>query len=255
MRDFESIGFLTELDSGLETRIFERAEIMALFDIKTDEELNYLLRRTQSYCKENRLLRVFQQFVGLEDTIFEYATTEGVYLISIAHYEKNRDLISELESDIAVRMLKFYAKGKTKNQGNRKKRPNLEAEDIVYFKSNKIHPFFKKKNEGLLEEGHSLQNSKIVITGNFEHFSNRNELASWLWEVGVKIDTGVSPKTDFLLVGSLTPGGSKIEKAQKLRTKILSEADVLSLFPDRIPDYKSFLKKYTSLLKDWEATR
>ena len=42
-----------------------------------------------------------------------------------------------------------------------------------------------------------LEDKSIVITGSLNHFANRNELKALIEELGGKITSAVSSKTDF----------------------------------------------------------
>ncbi|GAB4143758.1 MAG: hypothetical protein OHK0017_01520 [Patescibacteria group bacterium] len=64
-----------------------------------------------------------------------------------------------------------------------------------------------------------LSNETICITGTFD--ISRTEIASKLEELGAKVVDTVSKATTILLVGE--KAGSKLEKAQKLGIKILSD--------------------------------
>jgi DNA ligase (NAD+) len=64
----------------------------------------------------------------------------------------------------------------------------------------------------------------FVITGTLESFS-REEAGDKIITFGGKVTSGISSKTDFLLVGE--NAGSKLDKAKKLGVKILSEKDFI----------------------------
>ena len=72
-----------------------------------------------------------------------------------------------------------------------------------------------------------LSGSSYVVTGTLESFS-REEARAALEELGAKVTDSVSKKTTGLVVGE-EPGQSKLTKAQKAGTPILSEADLLEL--------------------------
>src|SRR5439155_18206564 len=72
-----------------------------------------------------------------------------------------------------------------------------------------------------------LKGQTFVVTGTLESFS-REDAKTQLEELGAKVTDSVSKKTTGLVVGE-EPGASKLTKAQKAGTPILSEADLLKL--------------------------
>jgi DNA ligase (NAD+) len=73
----------------------------------------------------------------------------------------------------------------------------------------------KKKNK-------NIQDKTFVLTGALQHFT-REEMKKKIKELGGKISSSISKNTDYLLVGDKP--GSKLEKAKKLGTKIITEDD------------------------------
>ena len=63
-----------------------------------------------------------------------------------------------------------------------------------------------------------------MFTGGFVDKS-RSELKSTAENMGAKIVSSLSKKTDFLIVGSKKPTVSKIKEAKRLNVKILTELD------------------------------
>ena len=63
-----------------------------------------------------------------------------------------------------------------------------------------------------------------MFTGGFEDKS-RSELKFLAENVGAKIVSSISKKTNILIVGSQKPTTKKINEAKKLNIKILSEKD------------------------------
>ena len=72
-----------------------------------------------------------------------------------------------------------------------------------------------------------LEGKSIVISGVFEHHS-RDEYKSLIEQNGGKNVGSISGKTSFILAGA-NMGPSKLEKAQNLGVKIMSEDEFLSI--------------------------
>lgn len=72
-----------------------------------------------------------------------------------------------------------------------------------------------------------LQGAKIIISGSFEKYS-REEIKTLVEKYGGKNVSSISSKTDYLIAGDKI-GPSKLEKAEKLNLKILSENDFLEM--------------------------
>ncbi|MCP3898766.1 MAG: NAD-dependent DNA ligase LigA [Desulfobacteraceae bacterium] len=85
-----------------------------------------------------------------------------------------------------------------------------------------VKPFNDKKQ---IENSDNLQNNKftnktIVLTGSLETMT-RKEAKEILINLGAKVTSSVSSKTDYLIVGK--DAGSKLVKAKKLNIKIIEE--------------------------------
>lgn len=112
------------------------------------------------------------------------------------------------------------------------------AESVVlYFKNDEhIHQLNLLKETGLqftLQEeentliSHKLEGKTFVISGVFENYS-RTELTQLIENNGGKIISSISAKLNYLVAGD-NMGPSKLAKAEKLGTTIISEADLLEL--------------------------
>ncbi len=111
------------------------------------------------------------------------------------------------------------------------------AHSINEYFSNKdnISKILKSINGGLKfkaidkVENSKIQNKIFVFTGTLNAIS-RSEAKKIVEKYGGKSTNSISKKTDFLITGSNT--GSKLEKAENLGIKILSEADFLKLIDE-----------------------
>ncbi|MEX2592625.1 MAG: exonuclease domain-containing protein [Anditalea sp.] len=78
-----------------------------------------------------------------------------------------------------------------------------------------------------------FQNKCCVITGNFSCL-NRNKLPQQIKDLGGKVSSSVSGKTNYLIMGT-EPGWSKVEKVEKMITEgknmvIMDEAELIQVF-------------------------
>lgn len=71
-----------------------------------------------------------------------------------------------------------------------------------------------------------FNNKVVVITGSFQNF-NRNAIGDKLSELGAKVSSSVSKKTDYVLCGE--KAGSKLAKAREFGITILTESDFISM--------------------------
>ncbi len=80
------------------------------------------------------------------------------------------------------------------------------------------------------EEAQILEGEKFVITGTLSRMS-RQEAGALLSDLGARVTSSVSGKTDFVLVGE-NPG-SKAAKAESLGVPVLDEDEFLALLAER----------------------
>lgn len=116
--------------------------------------------------------------------------------------------IDEIGERIADSILDFFAKDSNKTQVQRLIDAGL---------------CFKLDESKNILKSNLLNGKSFVISGVFERHS-REELKDLITENGGKILSGISAKLDFLLAGD-NMGPSKLEKAQQLNIKIISETD------------------------------
>ncbi|MCM8767309.1 MAG: NAD-dependent DNA ligase LigA [Candidatus Omnitrophica bacterium] len=116
----------------------------------------------------------------------------------------------------------------------------IMAESIVEFFSNQenLKVIEKLKKAGVKMEKEKLEEKKdilsgltFVITGTLENYS-RNEIQNYIKKLGGKVTDSVSKKTDYLICGK--EPGSKLQKAQQLGVKIISEQEFEQLVKERM---------------------
>lgn len=114
----------------------------------------------------------------------------------------------EVGEKIAQSVYEFFRKPENNREIDRLRRAGLQ------FVSDAKEPE---------KESDVLGNKSFVISGTFANYE-REQLQEIILKNGGRILSGVSGKLDYLLAGD-NMGPSKLEKAQKLGVKIISEAD------------------------------
>lgn len=120
--------------------------------------------------------------------------------------------IDEIGEKIAQSILSYFSNPLNKDLIERLKNAGLQ---------------FSKKEEDLKDYTDKLAGQSIVISGVFTHHS-RDEYKNLIEKNGGKNVGSISSKTSFILAGE-NMGPSKLEKAQKLGVRIMSEDEFLAL--------------------------
>ncbi|MFN4226814.1 MAG: NAD-dependent DNA ligase LigA [Candidatus Ratteibacteria bacterium] len=114
------------------------------------------------------------------------------------------------------------------------------AESIVEFFSNEenLKVIEKLRKAGVKMEKEKKEERKdvlsgltFVITGTLENYS-RDQIQDYIKKLGGKVTNSVSKKTDYLICGR--EPGSKLQKAQQLGIKIISEEEFEQLVKERM---------------------
>ncbi len=123
--------------------------------------------------------------------------------------------------------------------------PELTAvEDVGEITAGSIYSFFR--NEGIRElmrrlseagvsmekektegEDDSLKGRTYVVTGDLNHFQNRDELISYIESRGGKVAGSVSKKTYALINNDASSNSGKNKKARELGIRIITEEELL----------------------------
>ena len=109
---------------------------------------------------------------------------------------------------------------------------NSQTDSLKKFLSNgenlksilKLINILDIENYKFLNKKTSISGKLIMFTGGFVNKS-RSELKSLAENMGAKIISNISKKTDFLIVGSKNPTTKKINEARNLKIKIFFEEE------------------------------
>lgn len=116
--------------------------------------------------------------------------------------------------------------------GNYNKKSNnkdFNSDNIEYYRDKKIKKEYLYPIKGLEDTGNYFFGKKVVITGDFQAYPDRNEMAKLLWKFGADIDTSIGKNTDVLIVGD-NSGDVKIKYAQENNIEIMYEQNFLEEF-------------------------
>ena len=104
----------------------------------------------------------------------------------------------------------------------------INFEDIMAYNLKKIDPKYLKPK--LVDESkvNIFTKKIVVITGEFDNFSIKNEIAKLLWSHGADVNVTVSKTTDYLIAGK-NPGPKKMDLAESLGVVIVSELEFIEL--------------------------
>ena len=107
-------------------------------------------------------------------------------------------------------------------------------EIVLHLKEAGLNLAFSEGEGGAPEAlGNELEGETVVISGTFETIS-REELKELLARHGAKVGSGITGKTTLFVTGE-SVGPSKLQKAESLGIRRLSEADFFATYPGLRP--------------------
>ena len=130
------------------------------------------------------------------------------------------DLYSQLDVETPT---KTYSGERSKNDITPS---DITPEDFLLWKQKKIPSEYLYPQKNLEDCSSFFYDKKVCISGEFEYFPSRTELAKHLWECGADIDTSVGKKLDILIAGDGV-GPSKLKKAESQGTYIMPEDELV----------------------------
>lgn len=104
----------------------------------------------------------------------------------------------------------------------------LDNSTLMELQSRKIKSEFLRPKKDA-EDINAFYKKKVVITGTFKNFPDRNDLALLLYESGADIDTAITERVSYMIAGE-DAGWSKLEKAKLYDIIIFNEDQILKIF-------------------------
>lgn len=130
-----------------------------------------------------------------------YRTIENLADASV----EELDAIHDIGLAVAVSVHNFFQNPKNQETINRLKAAGVKMEI---------------ENASVADQNENFNGKTFVLTGKLEQFT-RDEAARIIEDLGGRVSSSVSKKTDYVVAGS--DAGSKLTKAESLGVKVLSE--------------------------------
>lgn len=89
--------------------------------------------------------------------------------------------------------------------------------------------FNMEKVMNVEQKDERISNKTFVITGNLNHYKNRDELVNVIEQLGGKVLGSVSAKTNYLINNDTESNSSKNKKAKELGIPIISESEFIQM--------------------------
>ncbi|MFT7030825.1 MAG: DNA ligase (NAD+) [Marinoscillum sp.] len=121
--------------------------------------------------------------------------------------------VPEIGNRIAESVVEYFSHEKNLELINRLKQANLQL--------------VKEVDENQKIEAQLFVGKTVVVSGVFEKYE-REELKKMLKNMGGKVASSITSKTDFLIAGQ-NMGPAKLEKATSLGTKIITEDELIEM--------------------------
>jgi|GEM_PF-925331 len=229
-----------EIEDKFEIEYWDARNICQFFRLD-EEQLDHLIYRTGKECKEIGWKRAFDfNIVKSNGTIKITAT--GLYLLltyscALKKYNYLEEFIphfSELAIDDLLRYQGFkQVKRKKKLSESNKEFRNEYFENPDKFDSKNYDSDLKVPDLDIEDQSHQFYNKKVVITGSFERFPNRKDMAILIKSVGGDNNTSISRLTDYVIVGA-EAGPRKMELIEKHNTTVINEDEFIELFQEQL---------------------
>lgn len=189
---------------------FQEIASLPRWGMQSAKRLAESLEQSKSVPFDRVLFALGIRYVGSTTAKKIASALQNIEAISSASYQTLMD-IDEVGEVIANSVMEFFANEQNRNLVNRLKESGLQ------FALGQAEEQASNKLEGL----------SIVISGTFERYS-RDELKQLIEAHGGKNVSSISSKTDYVLAGA-NMGPAKLEKANALGVKIMSEADFIKM--------------------------
>jgi NAD-dependent DNA ligase len=232
IEEFYDFAYTTEFDKNFDLAIWTETDVKGFLKLDTDQ-FNYLIERTGKQAKSFRWKKSYN--VNIYEEMGETClTTIGLYLFlklnaglkKYDYFKKYINYFQDLALDDLIRYngLKATSK-KTKKRTN----SSYDFEKQGEYNSKIISKDLKKPNLDIEDKSHIFYNKKVLITGKFEKFDDRDEMSALIKSVGGLNKSSISKSLDYVIVGS-EAGPAKLKVIEENSIKTFNEQEFIELF-------------------------
>ncbi|MBQ9101366.1 MAG: NAD-dependent DNA ligase LigA [Paludibacteraceae bacterium] len=189
---------------------FQEIASLPRWGMQSAKRLAESLEQSKSVPFDRVLFALGIRYVGSTTAKKIASALQNIEAISSASYQTLMD-IDEVGEVIANSVMEFFANEQNRDIVNRLNEAGLQFA-------------ISQADE---QASNNLEGLSIVISGTFERYS-RDELKQLIEAHGGKNVSSISSKTDYVLAGA-NMGPAKLEKANALGVKIISEADFIKM--------------------------
>lgn len=224
------------LNNGNEIDCIESKYVAAIFNVE-EKELERIVSKTRTYCKANANMTVYNNhFFFDENNKIEAISVLGLafictFMTDLHHSLKSyKNYFNQLSMNWIYKV-DFYKKHSTTIRNSHAARStNIDFETAAEYQVTKeIQADYKVLKTDVEDVNHIFYKKKVVITGEFDAFEIRNEMAELLHNVGAKNQSGVNSATDYVILGK-NAGPKKLEKIAELNVKTIDEKEFCQIF-------------------------
>ena len=211
----------------------------------SNKELGDLVNKTAKECQREGSEKAYDvNFIFDSNSEIKFITVVGMYVL-VKHnkhsvkYSFLDSIFNELKERSIDELIRYqgYKNSNSVSETTKNKNSNYSWEMKGEYESKLYDKSLKIPNLDIDDKSHVFYDKRIVITGGFDHFDNRREMAQLIKDVGGDNNTAISKKTDFVIVGE-NPGPSKMKKIAALEIKTFSELEFIDLFEKQLLDEK-----------------
>ncbi|SDE57364.1 BRCT domain-containing protein [Riemerella columbipharyngis] len=231
--DFEEIYKLAHYEEvrNTEYRVFTKEDAASVFNVSI-EDIEYYIYKIKLFSKSNGMKKAFNK-----SFTEYYISVLGMYWICLLNEDSDNELFRRYAPFFANQGIKFALKllGNLPSEKTEKRKSHsgyvqgIDYEDILMMQNMKKIPSELKTMKEVTDTSHFFYSKKVVITGTFEKFPFREEMAKLLHDVGADVNVSISRKTDYVIVGE-NAGPKKMEKIKELGIETIDESKFIELF-------------------------
>lgn len=181
------------------------------FKEKTVENILKGIEQSKNASFKQVLFGIGIRFVGATVAEKLAAYFKNIDALMAADFEALRN-VPEIGEKIAQSLVEYFS----------------DADNRAYIERLRVAGVKMETDDApVVMESNALEGKTFLYTGTFASMS-REELENRIEANGGKLVSGVSAKLNFLIVGE-KPGASKLDKANKLNVKMISEEEFLEM--------------------------